>query len=123
MAISQVVDRLSSPLQGLRGLDILGFSNILIILLTASAYLVVEREIVFHLLEFSLAGMIVINYLDLYSRILAGVDLQLFPLLVVIRGPSGSSASLDLGQVSAIALIAVNLRRYLMQKGSPPAAG
>jgi len=104
-----------------RPYQLMAFADILVILGFLIAYLIAGAKTLLYVAVLALAALIPINYLDIYTRISQGVRITILPLLIRIDGPSGPSLSIDLGQVSALVLVAM-LLRGAVKRGSPSEA-
>lgn len=100
----------------IRPYQLMAFADLLIALSFLLIYLITNAKTPLYVTELALAALIPINYLDIYTRMLQGVHIAVLPLFIRIEGSSGSSLSLDLGQISIIVLAILYIKNIIGRK-------
>lgn len=113
---------LGSALLYMRPFQLVASSNIVILILFVIAYLALGSKILSYTTQISLASLAITYYLDIAYRINQGVRISIYPLFTLISDSQGSSLSIDLAQISLLALLLINLRNKIRRK-SPGTSG
>lgn len=104
---------LGTPSQYIRPFQLVVFSNILILVIYIVAYLALGGKMLSYIVQISLASLAITYYLDIFYRINQGVRIDIHPLFTTISDPTGSSTSIDLGQISIIALALIYIKNRI----------
>jgi hypothetical protein len=110
----------SSPALYIRPYQLMVFSNIAILILFTIAYLALGSKLLNYTIQIALASLAITYYLDIAYRISQGIEIIIYPLFTLIKDSQGSSLSIDLAQISIIALVLINIRdkiRRIRRKG------
>ncbi len=107
---------LGTPSQYIRPFQLVVFSNTLILIIYIVAYLALGGRMLSYILQISLASLAITYYLDTLYRINQGVRIDIYPLFNTITDPTGSSISIDLGQISIIALALIYIKNKIRER-------
>lgn len=117
MAIVIIPSALSStPTLYIRPYQLMVFSNIAILILFSIAYLALGSELLSYTIQIALASLAITYYLDIAYRISQGTEIIIYPLFTLIKDSQGSSLSIDLAQISIIALALIHLKDKIRGK-------
>lgn len=107
---------LGTPSQYIRPFQLVVFSNILILIVYVVTYLALGGRLLSYILQISLASLAVTYYLDVFYRINQGVRIYIHPFFNTIVDPTGSSISIDLGQLSILALALIHIKNKIYER-------
>lgn len=107
---------LGTPSSYIRPFQLMVFSNIAILMLYTIVYLALGGKMLSYIIRISLASLAITYYLDIAYRVSQGVRIHIYPLLTAISDPAGSSISIDLGQISIIALALIHIKNKINRR-------
>lgn len=102
--------------QYIRPFQLIVFSNIFTLIIYIIAYLALGGRLLSYIIQISLASLAITYYLDTAYRASQGVRIHIYPFFTAISDPVGSSISIDLGQISILALALIHIKNRFNRK-------